>query len=546
MAEQFYTILTAIGKARIANATALGNKVNFTTLKIGDSNGKYYNPTETQEDLINPVWQGNINSISTDEKNSNWIVIEVIIPSNIGGFTIREAGIFDDEGDLIAIGKYPETYKPKAEDGSTKDLIIKMILEVNNSNSVTLKVDPTVILATKKDIEVLENKIDNINIPVTSVNSKTGEVELKAEDIKTEDGQTVESELADMTKRLENIKPDITVNNKAPDGKGNITLNADDINETSNKKWLTNEERESLCGTLASNSDIIKATTSRKQINASENCSIESNYSQINSSNNCRTTGIYSQVDCCENSEAGHALTKVVCSDGVISPNPFELTGGMGDDSTPSSSNRKWRLDSMNGYISASGAIKGNQSFDFAEYFESVDGKSILSGTTVTLEGNKVRPCNTGEEMIGVISETAGVVLNSSDFCWQGRYLRNEFGGFITKQIPDKYWRPKEGQTESNRPNIEVKIENQEYIHQSGISDYKSRENRPEWNVVGLIGQIFTRIDETIKVGDFIKAKDGGIATKNENPTWQRWKVMKITTPYDNKKGYGVALVFVR
>ena len=162
MAEQFYTILTAIGKAKIANATALGNKVNFTTLKIGDSNGKYYNPTETQEDLINPVWQGNINSINVDENNPSWIVIEVIIPSNIGGFTIREAGIFDDEGDLIAIGKYPETYKPKAEDGSTKDLIIKMILEVTNVESVTLKVDPTVILATKKDIEVLENKIDSI------------------------------------------------------------------------------------------------------------------------------------------------------------------------------------------------------------------------------------------------------------------------------------------------------------------------------------------------------------------------------------------------
>ncbi|BDR86144.1 phage tail protein [Clostridium tetani] len=208
MAEQFYTILTAIGKAKIANATALGNKVNFTTLKIGDSNGKYYNPTESQEDLINAVWQGNINSISVDKKNPNWIVIEVIIPSNIGGFVIREAGIFDDEGNLIAIGKYPETYKPKAEYGSTKDLIIKMILEVSNTSTVTLKVDPTVILATKEDIEVLENKIKNIKVPVESVNSKTGKVELTAADIKAEDGTTLEefkteteSQLADTVKK---------------------------------------------------------------------------------------------------------------------------------------------------------------------------------------------------------------------------------------------------------------------------------------------------------------------------------------------------------
>ncbi|BDR73617.1 hypothetical protein K144316041_23250 [Clostridium tetani] len=210
MAEQFYTILTAIGKAKIANATALGNKVNFTTLKIGDSNGKYYNPTESQEDLINAVWQGNINSISVDKKNPNWIVIEVIIPSNIGGFVIREAGIFDDEGDLIAVGKYPETYKPKAEDGSTKDLIIKMILEVSNTSTVTLKVDPTVILATKEDIEVLENKIENIKVPVTSVNSKTGEVVLKAEDISTSRNKTVEQELTGNRQVLLNL-----TNNKA-------------------------------------------------------------------------------------------------------------------------------------------------------------------------------------------------------------------------------------------------------------------------------------------------------------------------------------------
>lgn len=243
MAEQFYTILTAIGKAKIANATALGNKVNFTTLKVGDGGGKYYNPTETQEDLINTVWQGNINSISVDKKNLNWIVIEVIIPSNIGGFMIREAGIFDDEGELIAIGKYPETYKPKAEDGSTKDLIIKMILEVSNTSTVTLKVDPTVILATKEDIGILENKIKNIKVPVESVNGKTGAIELKAEDISTSRNKTVEQELTGNRQTLLNL-----TNNKADqddfeilekqvkanfdliNAPGNITLYVDGVN----------------------------------------------------------------------------------------------------------------------------------------------------------------------------------------------------------------------------------------------------------------------------------------------------------------------------
>ncbi|WP_446897409.1 phage tail protein [Clostridium sp. LBM24168] len=158
MAENFYTILTNTGKAKIANATALGTKVNFTTLKVGDSNGTYYNPTETQEDLVHTVWNGNINSITTDPDNPNWITIAVVIPSNVGGFVIREVGIFDDEGDMLAIGKYPETYKPQVSDGSTKDITIRMILEVSNSASVTLKVDPTVTLATKADLNALAGK----------------------------------------------------------------------------------------------------------------------------------------------------------------------------------------------------------------------------------------------------------------------------------------------------------------------------------------------------------------------------------------------------
>jgi phage-related tail fiber protein len=153
LAEQFYTILTAVGKAKIANAAALGEKVNFTELALGDSNGSYYNPSEDQAALRNEVWRENIGNIAVDEENPNWIVAQTIIPGQVGGFMIREAGIFDDNGDLIAVGKYPETYKPTASAGSVKDLVIKMILEVSNTASVVLKVDPTVILATQKQVD---------------------------------------------------------------------------------------------------------------------------------------------------------------------------------------------------------------------------------------------------------------------------------------------------------------------------------------------------------------------------------------------------------
>lgn len=226
MAEQFYTILTKIGKAKIANANALGNKLNLTKFQVGDGSGTYYNPTEDQLILKNKVWEGNINSVTVDKENFNWIVIETVIPSDIGGFMIREAAVLDSDNNIIAIGKYPETYKPVVAEGSAKDLYIKMILEVSNSSSVTLKIDPTVILATKKDIEILSNKISN----------------LKAADIKTNNGISVEDNIKQLKENstkiiLDKIEPqdvedntfwlqDVGENYSIPNGEGILIANA--------------------------------------------------------------------------------------------------------------------------------------------------------------------------------------------------------------------------------------------------------------------------------------------------------------------------------
>ena len=162
MSEVFYTMLTNAGKAKIANATILNTKVNFSKIAVGDSNGSYYNPTEVQTSLVHEVWKGSVGNIRVDEHNSNWIVVESIIPPTTGGFMIREVGLFDDEGDLLVIAKYPETYKPTANDGTVKELVIKLVLEVANTSVVTLKIDPTVIVATKQDIIDMGNKKANL------------------------------------------------------------------------------------------------------------------------------------------------------------------------------------------------------------------------------------------------------------------------------------------------------------------------------------------------------------------------------------------------
>lgn len=156
----FYTLLTNIGKAKLANATALGTTVQLTHIAVGDGNGAAITPIDTATVLTHEVWRAALNSIAVDPANVNWIIAEGYIPSNSGGFTVREVGLFDIDGDLIAIGSYPDTYKPTLASGSAKDLYIKVIIEVTNSSTVTLKIDPAVVLSTRSyvDSKVIEHE----------------------------------------------------------------------------------------------------------------------------------------------------------------------------------------------------------------------------------------------------------------------------------------------------------------------------------------------------------------------------------------------------
>ncbi|WP_315080130.1 phage tail protein [uncultured Clostridium sp.] len=163
MEEKFYTILMNIGKAKIANSSVLGSKVNFTKIKAGDGNGKYYEPTEDQTKLANTIWEGNIRNTEVSKENPNWIEIEAIILSDEGGFTIREFGVFDEEDNLLAISKCAETYKPIISDGGVKELLIKMVLSVSNTENVSLKVDPTIVVAKKSDVEKVNVRVDEIS-----------------------------------------------------------------------------------------------------------------------------------------------------------------------------------------------------------------------------------------------------------------------------------------------------------------------------------------------------------------------------------------------
>lgn len=155
MANEFFTILTATGRNKLAAATATATPLALTQMAVGDGDpatpgGVYYSPTEAQTTLKHEVWRGAINHLAVDANNPNWIVAELVIPDDVGGFYIREVGLFDSAGAMIAVGKFPESYKPTLAAGSNKQLYVRMILEVANTTAVTLLVDPSVVLATRQ------------------------------------------------------------------------------------------------------------------------------------------------------------------------------------------------------------------------------------------------------------------------------------------------------------------------------------------------------------------------------------------------------------
>lgn len=153
MTAKYYAILTNQGAARLANATALGTKLNLTQMAVGDANGKLPTPDPAQTALINQQRIAPLNMLTVDPANVSQIIAEQIIPENEGGFWIREIGLYDDDGVLIAVANCPETYKPKLAEGSGRTQTIRMILIVSSTTAITLKIDPSVVLATRQYVD---------------------------------------------------------------------------------------------------------------------------------------------------------------------------------------------------------------------------------------------------------------------------------------------------------------------------------------------------------------------------------------------------------
>ena len=146
----YLATITTIGVAKIADAIANNTPLSLTTMKVGDGNGNTTNPTENDLDLVRSVYSGTPNFIDLDPTDGSRIICELVVPASEGGWVIREIGVFDSEGDMIAVAQFPAVYKPLASEGATLDLVARLYLVVSSTDAITLQADTNVVVASRQ------------------------------------------------------------------------------------------------------------------------------------------------------------------------------------------------------------------------------------------------------------------------------------------------------------------------------------------------------------------------------------------------------------
>ena len=229
-----YTILTDVGATKVANALRSGSRIEIREMALGDGNGTLPQPNGSAKALVNERYRAQINSASVDAKNDAWVIFEQILAPDVGGWWIREVALYDTDGDLIAIGNYPEQYKPLLTEGASTTQTVRVVIQVLSSAAITLNVDPSVVLATRKDLESavqgledrkaskdeLNKAIDGLGVQAAARMTHSNDALASLEGSKTEVADT--AQLVEARKLIDTLVPAGTVihvaMSNAPDG----------------------------------------------------------------------------------------------------------------------------------------------------------------------------------------------------------------------------------------------------------------------------------------------------------------------------------------
>ena len=355
----YYTILTNTGQSLLASALTQGTPLKLTQVAFGDGNGSDVTPSASQTALVHEVYRTTINNISVDPSNANWVTIEAILPTTVGGFYIREVGIFDNNNNLIAVGNFPDTYKPNTEEGVGNDLVINIVIEISNTSSVSLTVDPNVVVATTSEVaaDIAAHNIDTsshqdirslISGAIASSDA-SGSIAAHNADtmahppiqttmnahINNDDGHGVNDKISAHNINIQSHQ-DIRneVNNIAPD---NVT-----ITKNSNGYWQTSK----VLGTAVDNATVV--------LNSNNQISISPNQPEITSVGSLTNLTVIGQT-----SANGGVNTTNVSASGNITANNNITANGSVNSNTGLSTNGPLIV---NGNATVSGSINSKGS----------------------------------------------------------------------------------------------------------------------------------------------------------------------------------------
>ncbi|HEM8290998.1 TPA: phage tail protein [Providencia stuartii] len=241
---KYFALLTTYGEKVLAEATALGTKIELTHMAVGDGGGTLPAPDTKQTKLVNEKRRAAINTLFIDSVNTNQVIAEQVIPENEGGWWIREIGLFDKSGLLVAVANCPETYKPLLAEGSGRTQTIRMILIVSHTEAVTLKVDPAIVLATRGYVDdsvktAIEAHVKSRNHPDATTSAK-GLVQL-ADTLSEDNSKAVTPKLAtEINQRAVNAQKSAdTANTAATNANNNANGRVPSIRKVNNKPLST-------------------------------------------------------------------------------------------------------------------------------------------------------------------------------------------------------------------------------------------------------------------------------------------------------------------
>lgn len=571
--SNYYTLLTPTGLAKITNAQLTSSTIALTHVAVGDAGGTPYKPTGKESSLKGEKWRGGITSVDRDASNANWIVVDAVLPASVGGFTLREVALYDVDGDLIAIGNYPETYKPVISDGSTMDLVLRTIIEVNNTDSVTLKIDPNVIVASRKYVDdKVAKAFGDTSVIVSDLQSQVtthlDNFELHTPYVSTTSGAAGVYNVdlgPSVTELYEGLSFAIKIH------KTNTTYMKLNVNSLGDK-WIQNQLGgipevgtllESIIytlryngthfvlqgfiplnNTLTSTSTVEAATANAVRLLnnmlVNKDGSVPIDKLSIGRRNGAvgqnsftqgdmgEASGSYSQANGYYTSAKDFASTAIGRQNKDMTGSPTSwstsntallIGNGQGDKSNA------FRV-MFNGNTYGFGAFNTTGA-DYAEFFEWLDANGSNEervGLVVTLEGDKIRKAlPTDNYILGIISATPSVVGDSYQDDWNNKYLMDEWGR-IQHHYVDLPYETGEKDEEGN-PITELRESYVPIINPNWDSteEYVPREKRKEWDAVGLMGKLLVRDDGSCEVNGFAKVGNvAGELTNSNEPTNMR------------------------